>query len=1270
MKPAPLMAGERVHLIGIGGDGMSALARLFIEAGYRVSGSDVAERPILQTLRGLGAGIVIGHDPDCLADARRVVVSPAIPAHDPELLAARDAGFPIQSRAEALAGLLAEREVVCVAGSHGKTTTSAMLASILDRAGYDVGFAIGAPAPSLGNVNARLGTGPFVLEACEAFQALGFWRPAHCIVTNVEDEHIEHYGGVTGLHAAFTAFVGRVPESGVIAICGDDAGAVAAAAASGRAALPFGMDPNYMRARLERVDSAVTTCRVVRDWETMGSLTLRVPGIHNVRNALGALTCALGMGVTFDTVSAALEQFAGVERRWQFLGCAGGVHLFDDFAHHPTEISATLAMARRATPPGGRLVVAFVPQLHSRVRRLAKHFATSLAAADVVLVAPVESGDETLTQGDDALRIALRDSPACVIHVSATGSLARAALDHLRPGDLCVTIGPHPAAAAAAEIRDALNERAAIVESKASAYEVLEGPRTSPPSLVTERIAELAATRTSAVAVEGRESTLNYGELYDAAGRFANSLLRRGAEHGDLIAVCMETSEDRIVAFVGIMLAGCVYLPVDPHLPASRIRIIIEDARPRFAVAEAAFEAPFVANGTPVLNVNDLTAAPASGLDRPIRRSDLAYIVYTSGSTGTPNGVAIDHAALSNFAAAAVKAFDVRNGSRLAHLSAFGFDVAIGEVTMALFAGAGIVLPAPEVVRSRSALGAFVEQRAITHLTLTPSLLTLLPRGEYPELGHIIVAGEACPQDLMETWAMGRRFFNAYGPTEATIYATIGECFAGNPVTIGRPIDNVGICVISGNGRPARPGDIGELWIAGEGLAREYYRQPQLTSERFCEVSWPSGHERAYRTGDLARVLPDGRLSFEGRHDRQIKLHGLRIEPAEVEAALRAHPAIEDAAVVLDTSGRPRLAAYLVCSGAMAAPQREDVATFLSTSLPAPMIPSKIVRVPSIPVDVNGKRDDAALIATRDASSTRRPVSPRTAAEAILVDILKREIGAESSVSVRDTLDDLGVDSVGIVLLVAAIEEHFAIELPLEATSSSHTLADLAAMIETAATISSRRRFPLDPSVAILRKQALYVAQWSGERRGDDSLILTQNPLGDLRPLYWCFQVTHEHQNLASHIGKGRPVHGMRSGYLLFDYTDGNIDALARHYADEMFEMQPDGEFVLGGNCQGATIAVATAQQLVARGRRVALLLMLNPTKLFRLDLPVALIFGEDDQYNPYLPGTDCDALFRDAYTGGYTVDIIPGKHSGYFTPPNVVSLATVLSARIGAIEA
>lgn len=401
----PLESLGRVHFIGIGGVGMSAVARIMVARGVPVSGTDAKDLPVMHDLSAAGARIAVGYDAGNLGDAQTIVAGSAIRADNPELAAARAAGLPVLHRSEALAATMAGHRVVTVAGTHGKSTTTSMVAVLLKEAGLDPSFAIGANVPALG-VNAAHGASDiFVAEADESDGSFLNYRPLIAVVTNVEADHLDHYGTPEAVFASFDNFAALLPAEGVLLACADDAGARALAertAGKGTTrVLTYGTAED---ADIRLHDDGPAAVAVAIGAQTH-ALALQVPGRHNALNAAAAFAVAVELGVAPEAAAAALGHFTGASRRFELKGQGRGVRVYDDYAHHPTEVRAALSAARSVA--GGRKVhVLFQPHLFSRTREFATEFAEALAAADTALVLDIYPAREDPIPGVTSALIA------------------------------------------------------------------------------------------------------------------------------------------------------------------------------------------------------------------------------------------------------------------------------------------------------------------------------------------------------------------------------------------------------------------------------------------------------------------------------------------------------------------------------------------------------------------------------------------------------------------------------------------------------------------------------------------------------------------------------------------------------------------------------------------------------------------------------------------------------------------------------------------------
>ncbi|WP_026542510.1 UDP-N-acetylmuramate--L-alanine ligase [Paenarthrobacter nicotinovorans] len=438
---APLEPLGRVHFIGIGGVGMSAVARIMVARGVPVSGSDAKDLPVMHDLSSAGARIAVGYHQDNLADAQTIVAGSAIRADNPELAAARAAGLPVLHRSEALAATMAGHRVVTVAGTHGKSTTTSMIAVLLKEAGVDPSFAIGANVPALG-VNAAHGESDiFVAEADESDGSFLNYRPLIAVVTNVEADHLDHYGTPEAVFASFDSFAALLPAEGLLLACADDAGARALAertrAKGTTRVLTYGTSDDADVRLFDGGPGEVSIAVGSGVHPDPHKVELQVPGRHNALNAAAAFAVAVELGVEPEAAATALGHFTGASRRFELKGQGRGVRVYDDYAHHPTEVRAALSAAR-SVAGGSKVHVLFQPHLFSRTREFAKEFASALDAADTALILDIYPAREDPIPGVTSALIA--DQLATGRLVSA-GEAVEVLTGTARDGDVVLTVG-------------------------------------------------------------------------------------------------------------------------------------------------------------------------------------------------------------------------------------------------------------------------------------------------------------------------------------------------------------------------------------------------------------------------------------------------------------------------------------------------------------------------------------------------------------------------------------------------------------------------------------------------------------------------------------------------------------------------------------------------------------------------------------------------------------------------------------------------------------
>ncbi|MFE2290347.1 amino acid adenylation domain-containing protein [Streptomyces sp. NPDC059452] len=575
---------------------------------------------------------------------------------------------------------------------------------------------------------------------------------------------------------------------------------------------------------------------------------------------------------------------------------------------------------------------------------------------------------------------------------------------------------------------------------------------------VHELYAARAAGQPGHPALQFGEQVLTYAELDERANRLAHELAARGTGPGDLVALLLPRSPEMVIALLAVLKAGAAYLPIDAGYPRDRIAYMLDDARPALALTAAAESAGLEGSGVPALLLDDaeirarVAARPARALtdaDRtgPLSARDAAYVIYTSGSTGRPKGVVVEHRTVAVMVADQGPRMGIGPATRWLQFASYSFDAATWELAIGLLSGATMVLSTAEERGPGHPLADLVERTGVTMVCLPPTVLSAWPADRpMPEGVQLVVAGEACSPELVERFSRGRVMRNAYGPTEATVCASISEPLSGavRP-PIGFPLHNTRLYVLDAWLRPVPPGVTGELYIGGAQLARGYLRRPSLTANRF--VADPFATEpgtRMYRSGDLVRWNPDGSLDYVGRVDDQVKLRGFRIELGEIEGALLALDTIAQAAVTVreDRPGDKRLVAYVVRSGP--GDGRDDgsgtgdewdgrsgpgggwdpraVRAELAAVLPEHMVPHAVVVLDALPLTGNGKLDRRALPApdySEPVSSDRAPADER---EAVLCQAFAEVLGLER-VGADASFFDLGGDSISSIQLVSRARE-------------------------------------------------------------------------------------------------------------------------------------------------------------------------------------------------------------------------------------------------------
>ncbi|MFI8872765.1 amino acid adenylation domain-containing protein [Streptomyces sp. NPDC055243] len=560
-----------------------------------------------------------------------------------------------------------------------------------------------------------------------------------------------------------------------------------------------------------------------------------------------------------------------------------------------------------------------------------------------------------------------------------------------------------------------------------------------PDATAPDLFAEQAASAPTAVAVVDGERSLTYRELAGRAARLARYLTDRGVGPETRVAVMADRSAELVTALIAVSTAGGVYVPVDPGLPPARLRMLLDDVAPPVLIClrQTRDAIPQQYTGQLLLLDDPLTAravddyadGPLKDTERraPLTASHAAYVIYTSGSTGTPKGAVVPHRGLRNLVADRIARYRIGADSAVLQLVSPSFDVSLSDIWPVLCAGGRLVLAPPA---RRHATGDelvhLMRAERVTHVAMTPTLLAQLPPEDLPALRVLVIGGEPVSDELRRQWSVNREIYSEYGVTEATVASTVSRPLeAHDEPSIGRPVANTSAHVLDAFLRPVPAGTVGELYVAGAGLARGYLRRTQLTARRF--VASPFAHgERMYRTGDLVRRTGTGDLVYAGRADAQVKVRGFRVELGEIEAALAGHPAVDRAVVILrqDRQGERRLVGYVVGTDARAG-HRADARTvdghavreYAAAALPDYMVPAAVLALDTLPVTPNGKVDVPALPAP-DFAGHVLGRAPEGEAEEILCALFAEVLGLER-VGADDNFFRLGGDSISSMQLVS-----------------------------------------------------------------------------------------------------------------------------------------------------------------------------------------------------------------------------------------------------------
>lgn len=697
--------------------------------------------------------------------------------------------------------------------------------------------------------------------------------------------------------------------------------------------------------------------------------------------------------------------------------------------------------------------------------------------------------------------------------------------------------------------------------------------------------ARQAGETPDAVAVECDGRRWSYAELDRHVAAIAAQLSLRGVCPGDLVAVAMERSCEMVAGLLAVMRAGAAYLPLDPALPEQRLRFLIEDARPTIVLADERTMESLPSVALPRLIYGSRQDGPRGGLtvphtDRAGAPDDLAYVLYTSGSTAKPKPVAIRHAAVTNILLAVKDAIALSAADRFLAVTTISFDIAALELFMPLITGGRVILARRDDTIDPARLARVINSTQASVMQATPALWRGLVAAGWPGRSglKILCGGDVLTADLADALcARGAGLWNMYGPTETTIWSLIHRVVPReDPVPIGRPLANTRLYIVDENDQPVPDLVAGELLIAGKGLAQGYRNEPLLTQKKFIALAAFPG-ERLYRTGDRARFRADGVVEYVGRIDNQVKIRGFRVGLEEVEAALSLHPRIGACAVTVarDASGESSLAAFVV-TDRLEATDIAELRHFLGEVVPDYMIPARFERVTSLPLTANGKVDRKALPLAQVAPPSSSVARPRDDIERGLAEIWRDTLGI-ADVGVHDDFFDLGGHSLLAALLAGRIGEAFGRTLPLSMIFQSPTIAAMAAKLRSAARPAFSHVVPL---------------KTAGE---GTPLFIVHGIFGNVLQL----------RRLAERLETGRPIYALQArGADPDQQPHATLADMVDAYEAAIREVQPQGPYALSGYSFGGLVAYELARRFRARGAQIGFLGLFE-TDLYARYLPL-----------------------------------------------------------------
>ena len=552
------------------------------------------------------------------------------------------------------------------------------------------------------------------------------------------------------------------------------------------------------------------------------------------------------------------------------------------------------------------------------------------------------------------------------------------------------------------------------------------------------------------IAVSYKHHNETYAGLEARSNQLANYLIEQGVKRNDIVGICIERSIDMVVSVLAVMKAGAAYVPLDPDYPEDRLKWMLEDSETNIIVATGLSLVSLPETSARLISLAEHKYDISNfSTDRPqlaIADHDLAYVIYTSGSTGKPKGVELTHGNLTNLIETQRAVFQTDRQSRVLLFSSLNFDASIFSIVLSLQSGGRLYVAGKEDLLG-DALSTYLKNNQINWALIPPSVLSSIKNDDLGHLTELVVGGEECSDKLLAEWSANRRFYNAYGPTESTVWATCALLNSNDKVTLGQQVLNTEIYILDQNNQPLPDGVAGELCIAGAGLAKGYLNRPDLTSDKFVEVTLFGRTKRLYKTGDLSKKLTDGSFEFLGRIDDQVKIRGLRIELGEIEAVLLQQPEVEDALVMArdDLGDEKVLVAYLQAPSVDAS----EIKQALREALPAYMVPNHFVFIDTFPLTPNQKIDRKALPKPDllESYKSEGGVLPRNQIETAIAEVWSEVLGIEG-ISITENFFDLGGHSLSIAKVYSLLPELFKARVDMVDLFKYPTIQSLAHYID------------------------------------------------------------------------------------------------------------------------------------------------------------------------------------------------------------------------------